>query len=60
MYSSTGKAQGIHSQVLACSLDLVPTVLDWSDVKYPSYKLNGMEVRYLDSFSSVNTLYVVW
>ncbi|XP_062518816.1 N-sulphoglucosamine sulphohydrolase-like [Corticium candelabrum] len=45
VYSPTAKAQGIHSRVLASSLDLVPTVLDWSDVKYPSYKLNGMEVN---------------
>lgn len=44
VYSPRGKKAGVHSQLMASSLDLVPTVLDWSGIKYPSYKLNGMHV----------------
>lgn len=33
------------SETMVSLLDIVPTILDWFDIYYPEYKLNGMPVK---------------
>ncbi|CAL1537720.1 unnamed protein product [Lymnaea stagnalis] len=36
---------GKYSQALVSTMDFVPTVLDWFNITYPSYDLNGVKVE---------------
>ncbi len=37
---------GMETYGMASSVDIFPTVLDWFNIDYPEYSLNGMKVEY--------------
>ena len=44
-------------------LDIVPTILDWFDVKYPSYELNEQQVKLTGAcmtYTRVTHLVTTW